>query len=135
MSHTAQAAYRQALSTGLAITRAFRSQGEYVTLQQMQVMFEVALKPGISLQELADRTDLSNASITRNIQALGEGQLKGLKPGLSLVETTVDPKESRALCVILTPKGKTFMDGVLSISVKEAGSWDYPTPREWRMKN
>ncbi|MBM6582903.1 winged helix-turn-helix transcriptional regulator [Microvirga sp. BT689] len=77
---------------------------EAIAPQQIEILFEIASQPGLTQQELANRTGMALSSISRNLMALGEWNRSG-KPGLSLVETADDPNERRRQIAFLSPKG------------------------------
>ncbi|MEL6282666.1 MAG: helix-turn-helix domain-containing protein [Pseudomonadota bacterium] len=54
--------------------------------QQVAVLLEVALSPGISQREIATRLSISQSAVSRNVNALGERHRKG-GDGLELLET------------------------------------------------
>ena len=82
---------------------AFRAHREEVPLHMLVVFLHIAQREGIGAAELMRLTGLSQASVSRNIHALGQG--KGGEPGLGLVTQTIDPSNTRARIVKLTPKG------------------------------
>jgi len=128
-----QADYRRVVNVSLSAVKAFREQGEYITIQQMEVLYEIALKPAITMQELMHNTGLALSSISRNISALSDWQSVG-KPGLGFVETIEDPEERRRKICFLTVKGRGFVNRILGIVYNEfdaSDPWQYPTAKEW----
>jgi DNA-binding MarR family transcriptional regulator len=79
-------------------------------IRHLLVFLEVAKSTdsdGVSLQELADRCEVSSAAITRIIQELGEFNRKA-EPGLKLVEYNVQLADRRFKPVVLTKKGRAL---------------------------
>ncbi|WP_132257438.1 MarR family winged helix-turn-helix transcriptional regulator [Paucimonas lemoignei] len=73
-------------------------------LQQAATLITVALREGLGVIEAANLTDQTTASITRNLQALGQVHRTG-KPGLNLVELKPNPEDGRKKTCHLTPNG------------------------------
>lgn len=91
-----------------------RALGPTMTPQALQCLLEVALQPGITMEDLATALGLTNPSVSRNLSALGE-VARDDKPGLDLVRTSQDPVERRRFVAFLTPKGQRFVADYLSI--------------------
>jgi DNA-binding MarR family transcriptional regulator len=73
--------------------------------QTIETYLWVAMQPGLTMKEIADRVGLSQSAISRNIQALSKWHRLN-KPGYDLVTATEDPRERRRKIVTLTPKGE-----------------------------
>jgi DNA-binding MarR family transcriptional regulator len=74
-------------------------------IQMAAVFLYVAMHDGCTMKQIAEVLGLSQASASRNCQALGKYQKQG-KLGYDLVETVDDPAERRRKIVKLTRKGK-----------------------------
>jgi DNA-binding MarR family transcriptional regulator len=106
---------------------------DQMTPQALHILLEVAQKPGLTMQELADRTGLALSSVSRNLMALGEWH-RLRKPGLGLVDTIEDPKERRRKIAFLSIRGRQFVERCLkSIMPEEAEiRLDSSTAREFQ---
>ncbi len=83
-------------------------------MQQADILLQITLTPGLTMAEISKRTGLSQAAVTRNIQALSQYHRLG-KPGLNLVEAVIDPRETRRRIIFLTTNGKFFMTKLLRV--------------------
>jgi DNA-binding MarR family transcriptional regulator len=79
-----------------------------VPTQMVEALLTIAMRPGISLQDLGKAINLSQSATSRNAQTLGKWHRAG-KPGFDLVETIEDPKDTRRKLAFLTPKGCTVV--------------------------
>jgi DNA-binding MarR family transcriptional regulator len=119
------------LRTLVHIQQTFREINEAIAPQQIEILFEIASQPGLTQQELANRTGMALSSISRNLMALGEWNRSG-KPGLSLVETADDPEERRRQIAFLSPKGRSLVHRILQqLGTKDLETWKAPTAREF----
>jgi len=92
--------------------------------QQMCLLLTVAVCPGVTMPELAQRLDMPQGSVSRNIKALshyrerenGVSQLKGH----GLLRTAPVGGGSHALAVYLTPMGVSVIDEIDRVLRKEA---------------
>lgn len=98
-------------------------------MQQAEILLWIAMRPGISTRELCDLTGLAQASVSRNIAALGLVHRKGIE-GKDFVTSAGDPMESRRLIYFLTSKGRSFMAGLLS-KVDPSIQFEAPTYRQF----
>lgn len=69
---------------------------------------------GLTYKEIMDITGLSNASVSRNVNALSETDRHGEK-GMGLVVTITDPNDWRRKAVVLSRPGKALMRKLLLI--------------------
>lgn len=81
-------------------------------LQHLVVFLEVAMSPGNSGLELCEKLDMSQASMSRALSALGTIHRQG-KPGLKWVITREDDYERRRKVSELTTKGKTILSKMM----------------------
>jgi len=108
-----------------------RDAEEQFTPQMFQLLLEIALQPGITMQGLTERTGLALSSVSRNLMALGEWHRIG-KAGLNFVETTEDPHERRRKIAFLTPKGRKFVEENLgALFPGQENNLNAPTAREF----
>jgi DNA-binding MarR family transcriptional regulator len=107
-----------------------REQGDLLTPQALQIMFNIALQPGITMQNLQKPTGLNLSSVSRNLAALGKYHRLG-KEGLDFCETVQDPVERRRMIAFLTKKGRDFLSNYLTILTGEPVTVDSPTSTEW----
>lgn len=104
---------------------------ENFTPQMYQLLMEIAVQPGITMQNLMERTGLALSSVSRNLMALGEWHRFG-KPGLNFVETVEDPQERRRKIAFLTPQGRKFVESSLdALYPGQDNCLDVPTAREF----
>jgi DNA-binding MarR family transcriptional regulator len=99
-------------------------------MQMAHCLLCVALRPGLTMQNLSEMTGLSQSSSSRNIQTLGEWHRHG-KPGYNLVQAVDDPVDTRRKIMFLTPKGKQVLKRLLSTLRGEAVTEiDLPNPKD-----
>ncbi|WP_156648005.1 hypothetical protein [Methylobacterium sp. Leaf88] len=124
----------------IRITRAARHAGnvkredgrwlDLMTPHALQIVLEVAQRPGINMKQLGAAAGLAHASISRNLMALGERHRRDM-PGLGLIETIDDPQEYRRKVAFLTRKGRTFVSELVSIQLGEKVTLSAPTAVEF----
>lgn len=99
------------------ITDSLRVLDDTMPLQTLSVLLEVARREPISINELADRSGLSQSSASRNVAALSERHwLK--RPGLDLVKLESDPQDIRKKLCTLTGKGARWSSSWWASSAK-----------------
>lgn len=76
----------------------------WMGLQTMETFLVIAMRPGLTMQEIADATGLAQSSCSRNVALLSKWHRLG-KPGADLVVTYEDPVERRRKIVFLNEKG------------------------------
>ena len=94
-------------------------------MQQADILFQIAIHPGLTMAELVKRTGLSQSSVSRNVAALSKYHRLG-EPGLDLVETLNDPRDPRRRLMFLNTNGKTFITKLLR-NIDETYSIDRDT--------
>jgi DNA-binding MarR family transcriptional regulator len=72
----------------------------------------IALRPGITMQELGREIGVSQSSTSRNAQTLGQWHRAG-KPGYGVIETVEDPRDTRRKIMFLTAKGRDVIGKVI----------------------
>jgi DNA-binding MarR family transcriptional regulator len=110
-----------------------RKQGDLLTAQALQILLNVAIQPGITMQELQKPTGLNISSVSRNLTALGKYHRLG-KLGLDFAECVQDPNERRRMIAFLTPKGREFLQDYLSILTGETVYLESPTAKDYLSK-
>lgn len=77
-------------------------------LQTLQTLLEVlkAGVDGIPMSTLSERLDISQASTSRNVAALGNKLNRHKSPGLGLLKAEEDPMDCRRKIVSTTAKGE-----------------------------
>lgn len=90
------------------IIRALRTLAPDMPMQMADILLAVAMRPGVTMNDLSKSTGLSQSSISRNVAAMSRLHRLG-KPGLDLMEAEIDPREPRRRVIFLTPKGKQFI--------------------------
>lgn len=116
------------LSKIIKAIASLREEDEQMPAQMAQCLLCVALRPGLTMQELGDMVGISQSSCSRNIAALGEWHRFG-KPGLNLVEAVEDPRERRRKVAFLTPKGRQRIGKVLGAVTGEVINFEAPTAK------
>ncbi len=76
---------------------------------RIRFFLEIAQHGPIDYRELEQRLVTSNASVSRNVQALSDIREDG-RAGFGLVETFRDPADGRRFLVRLTTRGKHLMN-------------------------
>ena len=76
-----------------------------MTVQTFATLVEVALGPGISVQQVADALGIAQSSGTRNADLLGSHG-RGNKAGVGLVERRASAGDRRIKELHLTPRGR-----------------------------
>jgi DNA-binding MarR family transcriptional regulator len=76
---------------------------------RIRFFLEIAQHGPIDYRELEQRLVTSNASVSRNVQALSDIREDG-RAGFGLVETFKDPADGRRFLVRLTTRGKHLMN-------------------------
>lgn len=104
-----QTAESQTLRRLNAAVELFRGLQNDMSSQTITVFLIVATAPDstISMVDLADRLDMSQAATSRNVALLGKINRKK-EPGLDLVKWELDPQDFRRKVVTLTAKGQRF---------------------------
>lgn len=114
---------KQTLAKGLRFVEEFRKIDPEMQLQTVATFMSVAVQPGITMKELADRLGISQASCSRNVAALSKWHRMS-RPGHDLVEAVEDPAERRRKIVHLTPKGKRIAQTIWEILDREKKASD-----------
>jgi DNA-binding MarR family transcriptional regulator len=79
----------------------------------VQALVFIAQHGSVTFRQMEEEFNLTNASISRSVSALG-GKKNG-RPGLGLVEVYVDPDEGRRYRVRLTSRGKAKIKTVCDV--------------------
>lgn len=96
------------------IVRLFREQQNEMPMQQADVLLTIARRPGLTMAELSEETNLAQSSCSRNVAALSDYHRLG-SPGLGLVEAVIDPRNPRRRMMFLTAKGKVFVTHLMRV--------------------
>ncbi|WP_201272627.1 MarR family winged helix-turn-helix transcriptional regulator [Sinorhizobium medicae] len=97
----------------ISIVEEFRKLDPEMQAQTILLFLLVVARPGITMKELAQNTELSSASISRNIAALGETH-RGGQPGHNLLRAYEDPLDRRTKRVELTAKGRAVCSSLIT---------------------
>ena len=86
--------------------------------QQVLILLRIMQEPGINQPDLADTYDLTGASVSRSLRALGQYQENdkhgnSVVKGPDLVELRPDLYRPRSLACFLTKKGKALQQKLL----------------------
>jgi DNA-binding MarR family transcriptional regulator len=106
-------AYSEEIHRLMAVIEIARAEDPVMPIQMLQTFLAVARQPGITMHQLGEILQTSQASCSRNVAALGKWHKFG-EPGLDLVEAVEDPVERRRKIMFLTPKGRARVQEVLS---------------------
>jgi len=82
-------------------------------IQYARCLSEIALDEGLSLTDLADRTDMPLSTISRIISALSKDRAKGRC--FNLVFAVINKNERRKKELFLTPSGKKFINNISNV--------------------
>ena len=93
--------------------RILRKLNAEMPIQMVIVLLIIARFGPCRMASLRPMAELSQASISRNIAALGKIHRKGM-PGLGLVDTEEDFWNRRHKIVFLTPKGREYVQLLLN---------------------
>ena len=94
-------------------------------LQYAVCLAEIALDEGLSVSELAHKTNLALSTVSRIVGALSTARQKGTPYGL--VKVAISARERRRKEITLTPKGQATIDSVSDImSTKSASGLEKP---------
>lgn len=85
----------------------------------INIFIVVCMNPGITMKDLGQQLGVSQATMSRNIAALGKVHRLN-RPGYDLVEAQEDPAERRRKIVHLTPKGKRVQESLQEIMAEAA---------------
>jgi DNA-binding MarR family transcriptional regulator len=129
VSAPAKASQITALSHVLGLLKAFRDVEPEFPIQQAETLLWIAMRPGVSTRELCDLTGMAQASVSRNIAALGLVHRKGM-PGKDFVTAESDPVEARRMIYFLTSKGRAFVTSLLA-KVDPSIQFEAPTYRQF----
>jgi DNA-binding MarR family transcriptional regulator len=129
MSAPAKSGQMTAIAHIISLVKAFRDVDPEFPIQQIEALLWISMRPGISTRELCDLTGLAQASVSRNIAALGLVHRKGI-PGKDFVTSESDPLEARRMVYFLTNKGRAFMAGLLS-KVDPSLQFETPSYRQY----
>jgi DNA-binding MarR family transcriptional regulator len=96
----------------LSLVTKIRGVSSEMPAQTLHTFLLVAQSPGISMQDLNAKLELSSSATSRNVSSLSF-QKQYEVVGLGLVEALEDPKDRRIKRVWLTPKGQAFAKSLL----------------------
>lgn len=118
--------YTKEINTVIKIIEAMREVYSEMPMQTAHCLLCVALRPGLTMQELGAMTNLSQSSASRNMQALGDWARAG-KPGYKLVEVHDDPIDTRRKIMFLSAKGKALMEKIIG-TIRGEPVFDFDPP-------
>jgi DNA-binding MarR family transcriptional regulator len=117
------------LNKMLSLIKAFRDVDPEFPIQQAETLLWIALRPGVSVQELCNLTGMAQSSVSRNVAALGHIHRKG-EPGYDMIDAQKDPQNPRRLIMFLTQKGRAFVAQTMA-KIDNEVSFEAPTYRDW----
>jgi DNA-binding MarR family transcriptional regulator len=83
-----------------------RTNSDDMPIQQLQTILAIALRPGMTMEELGREVGMSQSSCSRNVAALSKWH-RLRKPGADMIEAIEDPRERRRKIIYLTTRGRT----------------------------
>lgn len=104
---------RQELTHFMRLLRELQKIDNEFPLQYAVCLSEIALEEGLSLSDLADRTDMPLSTVSRAITALSKHSGGGVSYGL--VKVTIAAEERRKKKISLTAKGRAIINGVSDV--------------------
>lgn len=93
---------------------ALRAEAPELPIQQLQVLVMVALNEGTTGTALQQSTGMTQASVTRNVNALMKYAGQG-REGLGWLEWRPDPQDLRSRPLYVSKKGKSLLEKVVYI--------------------
>nr|WP_052232181.1 MarR family winged helix-turn-helix transcriptional regulator [Methylobacterium sp. ZNC0032] len=111
----------------IKVLQVLRDKEAEFPIQTAQTLLCVALQPGMTMQDIAKATGLSQSSASRNIQSLGKWHRLG-KPGMDLVEAVEDPHDTRRKIVFLTKDGRELVGKLLGAAASSATPVAFEAP-------
>ena len=89
----------------LAAIELFRTMDTDMPSPAIATFLQIASSPGLSIQEIADRLKIAQATASRNVFYLSKTKTP-TEPGLDLVESRINELNRRQKQVFLTAKGE-----------------------------
>lgn len=114
----------------ITLIRHLRGIDNEMPAQMAHCLLQVALNPGCTMRMIEQSTGLSQSSVSRNIQTLGEWH-RDKKPGYGLVEAVEDPNDTRRKVAFLTPKGRRLMSDLLTAIADEPVTYEGVDAKSW----
>lgn len=110
-----------ALSEALSIAR--KEIDPTVSTMQISIILYIAENPGKSVKEIANFFDIDTGNCSRLIAALGARNVRSSSKGnYQLVETPDDTEDLRRKAVVLSQKGRDFVQKLTQTLEKHLGS-------------
>jgi DNA-binding MarR family transcriptional regulator len=111
--------YREEIHRLMSVIEVARAEDPVMPIQMFQTLLAVAGQPGITMHQLGQILNTSQASCSRNVAALGKWHKFG-EPGLDFVDAVEDPAERRRKIIFLTAKGRAHVQKLLSAMTGKA---------------
>ncbi|GGD03612.1 MarR family transcriptional regulator [Pyruvatibacter mobilis] len=113
-SQTPQRASKRTIGRLINTIEAFRVLEPDIQAQTIMTFLMAARKEGVGMREMQDHLGVARSTMSRNVGILSStGYRKGV-PGFGLIEAREDPEDRKAKQVYLTPKGRRFLENLLS---------------------
>ena len=91
----------------LSVLQRFQSLNSEFPLQYAVCLLEIALNEGLSLTDLATKTNMALSTVSRIVGALSTQRQQGIP--YQLVEARVNPNNRRQKEIYLTSQGRSFV--------------------------
>lgn len=101
------------ISRALLLVEEFRKIDPEMQMQAAAAFLLISQQPGITVREVGTRLGVASSSASRNVALLSKENRRG-EPGPHLIDYDDDPLDRRIRRLYLTPKGKRFLDSILS---------------------
>lgn len=123
--------YPNDIHTAIKLVEILREVDAEMPLQTAHALLCIALRPGLTHQQLAEMIRLSQSACSRNVQALSEWRGAG-KEGYNLIEAVEDPVDTRRKIMFLKPEGRKIMAKIIGCVRGHEPVEDFksPTARE-----
>lgn len=83
-------------------------------LSHLSILLLVCREEGVTMPEISEKLNISQATVSRSLRLLGKYREKGKMLGHDLVYTQQDLEERRRFAVFLTPKGKKLRTKIIN---------------------
>lgn len=104
----------QEIKNALKLLKELQKLDPEFPLQYAICLFEISLNEGLSVSELARRTNLSLSTVSRIVGALSKHRQKGAP--FQLVTAKIAQTERRRKEIYLTTRGKAVLQGIRDLA-------------------
>ncbi len=119
-------AHGKEIAALVKVLEVLREKDAEFPIQMAHTLLCIAQRPGMTMQDIAKATKLSQSAASRNVQTLGKWRRDG-RPGYDLVEDAADPHDTRRKIVFLSPKGRELVGELLGAAA-QTGPVEFESP-------